>query len=109
MKRFVNLSSIVFSLVIMATLMLTACGGKKTPASPTAAAKLDFSRHETFTVWTRAYANDYYSDDTENPAIQYLNRKFNVTLKSEQPTAGTEADSLSLMFGTGEYTNMVET
>ena len=40
--------------------------------------------------------------------MRYLNEKFNVTLKFQQPPAGTEADALSLMFGTGEYTDAIE-
>jgi hypothetical protein len=104
MKKILNVS---FSIIAL-TAMLTACGAKDKPNPSKTTEKVDFSEHETFTIWQRPYANDYYASDSENPAVQYLNRKFNVTLKYEQPVAGTEADSLSLMFGTGEYTDMVE-
>ena len=69
---------------------------------------VDYSEHEEFTVWLYATPNDHYADYSENPVVQYLNEKFNVTLKYEQPASGTEQDSLSLMFGTGEYTDMIE-
>jgi hypothetical protein len=88
--------------------LLTACSNSKETASDPAREKVDFSEHETFTVWQRPLANDYYATDSDNPAIQYINRKFNITLTYEQPAAGTESDSLSLMFGTGEYTDMVD-
>jgi putative aldouronate transport system substrate-binding protein len=69
---------------------------------------VDYSQHETFTIWLQADANDYYSDYSDNPVIWALNRKFNITLKFEQPVRGSERDAMSLMFGTGEYTDMIE-
>lgn len=69
---------------------------------------VDFSEHETFTVWLQADTYDYYADYSENPIVQFLNNKFNVTLEYQQPPAGTEQDAIALMFGTGEYTDMVD-
>jgi len=69
---------------------------------------VDFSEHETFTYWLYATPNDYYASYSDNPVTQYLNYKFNVTIEFEQPATGTEADSLSLMFGTGEYTDAID-
>ena len=69
---------------------------------------MDFSQHETFSLWLISDPNDYYSDYSENPIVRMLNEKFNVTLEYQQPATGTEADSLSLMFGTGEYTDLVD-
>jgi hypothetical protein len=37
-----------------------------------------------------------------------MNQKFNVTLDFIQPVSGTEADALSVMFGTGQYTDLIE-
>lgn len=69
---------------------------------------MDYSEHETFTYWLYATPNDYYASYSDNPVTQYLNYKFNVTLTFEQPATGTESDSLSLMFGTGEYTDAID-
>jgi len=74
----------------------------------TAVSLVDFSEHETFTLWLQADSNDYYSDYSENPIVRYMNNKFNITLEFQQPAAGTEKDALSLMFGTGEYTDLIE-
>lgn len=71
-------------------------------------ATVDYTEHETFSYWLYATPTDYYFDYSDNPVTQYLNHKFNVTLAFEQPAAGTESDSLSLMFGTGEYTDAID-
>ena len=71
-------------------------------------AAVDFSQHETFTVWLQSDTYDYYADYSENPVVRFLDNKFNVTLEYQQPPAGTEQDAMSLMFGTGEYTDMVD-
>ncbi len=87
--------------------------GTTTGASPTAAEKelveIDYTEPAEFTYWLYATPNDYYSNYSENPGVWYLNKKFNMTLTVEQPAAGTESDALSLMFGTGEYTDMIDT
>jgi putative aldouronate transport system substrate-binding protein len=93
------------------TTTTTADGGEATSESDgttDTTEAVDFSENEEFSIWLYATPNDYYSSYSDNPVIQYLNNKFNVTLKYEQPSSGTEADSLSLMFGTGEYTDMIE-
>jgi hypothetical protein len=77
-------------------------------ASGNATAEVDYSEHETFTYWLYATPNDYYSSYSDNPVVQYLNKKFNVTLEYEQPATGTESDSMSLMFGTGQYTDAID-
>jgi putative aldouronate transport system substrate-binding protein len=74
---------------------------------PTPVQEVDYSENETFTIWEQADTNDYYSEYSDHPAIQYINRMFNVTMKFEHPPVGSESDSLSLMMGTGEYTDMV--
>ena len=69
--------------------------------------EVDFSVHETFSIWQQQDTNDYYSTYGEHPSIQFLNRKFNVTFEFEHPAVGAEADSKSLMMGTGEYTDIM--
>ncbi len=78
------------------------------PFAALAESAVDYSVHETFTAWLYATPNDYYQSYSDNPVIRYLNNLFNVTFEYEQPAAGTEQDSLSLMFGTGEYTDMID-
>lgn len=60
------------------------------------------------TVWL--YKDDYkiYDSYDENPVVQYLNNKFNCTLKFQQPAMGSEKEQFSLMLGTGSYTDVME-
>ena len=81
-------------------------------ASPTEAEKklveIDYSQPVEYSYWLYATPNDYYSSYSDNPVVQYMNKKFNMTLSFEQPAAGTESDALNLMFGTGEYTDLID-
>lgn len=114
--------SMVLCLVLVLGL-LAACGGTDgsgsgsgTGGSTSAgdssgtgtAGEVDYSEHETFTYWLYSTPNSYYTTYSDNPVVQYLDDKFNVTLEFEQPATGTESDSLSLMFGTGEYTDAID-
>jgi ABC-type glycerol-3-phosphate transport system substrate-binding protein len=90
-------------------LVMSGCGKKEAQVSGVVEAKtVDYSQHEEFSVWLFADPYDQYNDYSDNPIVWALNRKFNVTLKFEQPVRGTERDAMSLMFGTGEYTDMIE-
>jgi putative aldouronate transport system substrate-binding protein len=106
----VTATTVVTAAVITLTAFtLVSCGGKKTTGTSTVSTPktVDYSEHETFTVWLMADTTDFYNDYSDNPVVWWLNKNFNVTLKFEQPVQGTESDSLSLMFGTGEYTDMI--
>ncbi|MBN2222956.1 MAG: hypothetical protein JW708_12165, partial [Vallitaleaceae bacterium] len=70
--------------------------------------EVDFSEAAEYSYWLYATPGDYNSDYNLNPVVQYLNKKFNMTLSFQQPSAGTETDSLSLMLGTGEYTDIID-
>lgn len=70
--------------------------------------QVDYSEHVTYTYWTPSTANEVESDYNNYAVVQFLNTKFNMTLKFQQPVSGTEVDSLNLLFGTGEYTDMIE-
>jgi putative aldouronate transport system substrate-binding protein len=101
----------MLAVVVLSTLSFLYAGGTNQagnagPAQPSG--RVDYSQHETFTAWLYADPYDQYNDYSENPVVWALNRKYNVALKFEQPVRGTESDSLSLMFGTGEYTDMIE-
>lgn len=85
--------------------------GSKTSVIDTYVTKLqpvDFSEHVGYTYWTPATVNEIESDYSKNSVVQYINKKFNMTLKFQQPVSGTETDSLNLMLGTGEYTDIID-
>jgi putative aldouronate transport system substrate-binding protein len=99
------------AVVLLSTLSVLYGGGANqagNAGTARPAGQVDYSQHETFTAWLYADPYDQYNDYSENPVVWALNRKYNVTLKFEQPVRGTESDSLSLMFGSGEYTDMIE-
>jgi putative aldouronate transport system substrate-binding protein len=98
------------TVLLLGLSVLCGCKPKDTggAGSAQAAGAVDYSQHETFSIWLYADPYDQYNDYSENPVVWALNKKYNVTLKFEQPVRGTESDSLSLMFGTGEYTDMIE-
>lgn len=68
----------------------------------------DLSQARTITAWLYPDDYKYYSSYDENPVVQYLNEKFNCTLKFQQPPMGSEQDQFNLMMGTGEYTDVFE-
>ncbi|MFV0362221.1 MAG: hypothetical protein ACK5LL_03905 [Suipraeoptans sp.] len=70
--------------------------------------EIDFSEHKDFSFWLYSNPNDYYSSYNDNPSLQFFEEKFNMTLNCEQPVSGTEQESLNLMFGTGEYTDIMD-
>jgi hypothetical protein len=84
------------------------CQRQGTGGTAQAPKTVDYSEHETFTAWLYSTTDEFYSDYSDNPIVRYLGNKYNVTLQFQQPVSGTETDSLSLMFGTGEYTDMIE-
>jgi len=71
--------------------------------------KVDYTDPVEYTYWLYATPNDYYSDYSDNPVVKYLDNKFNMTLKFQQPAVGSESDSLNLMFGAAEYTDLIDT
>jgi len=69
----------------------------------------DLTQSRDITVWL--YKDDYkiyYESYDENPAVQYLNDKFNCSISFQQPAKGSESDQFSLMIGTGSYTDVME-
>ena len=103
MKKLMTVAGIVLVMVLAVS-----CNRGGNTSRAQAPAVVDYSQHETFSVWLFADIYDEYSDYSENPIVWALNRKFNVTLRFEQPVRGTERDAMALMFGTGEYTDMIE-
>ena len=73
-----------------------------------ALAEDDLSKHVTVTLWLFPDDYTYYSNYSDNPVVQYLNEKFNMTLDFQIPPMGSEQDQFNLMIGTGEYTDFFE-
>jgi len=69
---------------------------------------VDFSELVEFSYWLPSAPNDIESDYSLNTIVQYMNNKFNMKLVFQQPASGTETDSLNLMFGTGEYADIID-
>jgi len=65
--------------------------------------------HEEITIWFPSDPNDFFASHSDNPIVQYLNERFNVTITFEQPATGTEGESMSLMFATGQTTDLIFT
>ena len=68
----------------------------------------DLSEHVTVTMWLFPDDYEYYSDYSDNPVVQYLNGKFNMTMKFQMPPMGSEQDQFNLMLGTKQYTDIFE-
>jgi len=84
---------------------VTSDGSQTTPEDPSV---INWDEHRVFTIWMYSTNNELYSGYSHNPVINYLNQRFNVTLEFIQPPSGTEADALALMFGTGQYTDLID-
>jgi ABC-type glycerol-3-phosphate transport system substrate-binding protein len=69
---------------------------------------INWDEHVTFTWWMISTPpNDYYTSYNDNPVVNYLENRFNVTFDFEQAVVGTEADQLALMMGAGRYTDVI--
>lgn len=94
--------------------VVTDNNGATTEATTSAAVekelvKIDYTQPVEYSYWLFSTPNDYYADYSDNPVVKYLDKKFNMTLKFQQPATGTEAESLNMMLGTGEYTDLFDT
>lgn len=103
----------VLSLLLCLSLLaglLVGCGkgGEQQGQTPGELPEDDLSKHINFTYWM--YADDYkiYNSLSENPVVQYLNEKFNVTMEFQTPAMGSEADNFNLMMGTQDYTDIMD-
>jgi len=69
----------------------------------------DPSVNVVFDTWMYADEYKHYTSYEENPVVEYLNNKFNVTMEYQLPAMGSEAENLNLMLGTGDYTDIMNT
>lgn len=60
-----------------------------------------------FTIWMPSFPTDYYSDYSENAIVQYINERFDLKLRFQQPAAGTEQEAFNMLISTGEYPDMM--
>jgi hypothetical protein len=106
-RKAIKTAVVLLAMALLVTFGVS-CQKQGTGGTAEAPKTVDYTEHETFTAWLYATADEFYSDYSDNPVVRYLGNKYNVTLQFQQPVSGTETDSLSLMFGTGEYTDMIE-
>jgi len=81
-----------------------------TPSDDEAATGFDsinWDEPASFSWWMISVPNDQWATMNDNPAIHYVQYRFNTTLDFQHPVAGTEADALAIMMGTGRYTNVM--
>lgn len=107
-KRIAKVKMAVFA-VLMAGIL---AGCSKQTASGGGTRKhvdVNFDDKVTYSYWLYATPSDYTSNYNDNPIVEYYEKKYNVDFQFLQPAAGTEIDSLNLMLGTGEYTDLIDT
>lgn len=70
----------------------------------------DYSDHIKISAWMHTDDNSdgILSETNENPVIAYLAEKFNVTFEWQLPPTGSESEQMSLMIGSGDYTNVFD-
>ena len=70
----------------------------------------DVSTHLNISAWVHTDDNEdgYFSDFNENPVLDYLSEKFNVTFEWQIPPTGSESEQMNLMIGSGDYTDVFD-
>lgn len=101
----------VLALVLAAALLTSGCGtqetGKKDSSEEVEAKEVDLSEKMTFTAFQQADDNPEFTYDN-NPVLLYLYDKFNIEIDWQLPPQGSEAEQLTLMLGTGDYTDLID-
>lgn len=90
----------IFSLLlclVMAGCLLAGCGSKD-----------DVDDSELMTVTIFQQADDVTMDEVENnPIFQYWEKMFNLDIEWQFPPQGSEQEQLTMMLGTGDYTDVI--
>ena len=64
---------------------------------------------DTFTIWMASSVNStFYNDYGENPFIQYLEKKFDITLEFTTPMLGKELEDFNKLIGSGSYPDVMD-
>lgn len=64
---------------------------------------------DTFTIWMSSSVNStFYNDYGENPFIQYLEKKFDITLEFTTPMLGKELEDFNKLIGSGSYPDVMD-
>ena len=64
---------------------------------------------DTFTIWMASSVNStFYNDYGENPFIQYIEKKFDITLEFITPMAGKELEDFNKLIGSGSYPDVMD-
>ena len=64
---------------------------------------------DTFTIWMGSSVNsEFFNDYGENPFIQYLEKKFDITLEFMTPMLGKELEDFNKLTGSGSYPDMMD-
>lgn len=127
-KRF---SALVLALLLVLTLF-SACGGDDTDkessspssseagtensgsedsssseASQPEAPAVDTGEHMDISIFMQA-DDVAEGDGEENPVILYWADMFNITVEWQKPPQGSEQEQLTMMLGTGDYTDVID-
>lgn len=112
----------LLSMVLVLTMALSACGGtppanentKPTDPSqagdasePAAGTAVDISKALTISIFEQADDNPEFTLDN-NPVINYWEGLYNLDVEWQQPPQGSEQDQLTMMLGTGDYTDVID-
>jgi putative aldouronate transport system substrate-binding protein len=62
---------------------------------------------KTFTLFMGIRSNQYYSDYSKNPAFAYFQKMTGLHFDVQSPVSGQEGNAMSIMMGTGEYTDLM--
>lgn len=70
--------------------------------------EVDYSEHMDISVWL--YSEDYglYTSYDNNPVVSWWSDQYNMSLAFQQPAVGSESNQLTLMIGTGDYTDFFD-
>lgn len=106
----------IVSMLLVLTMtagMLAGCGGNDAKGNTAEGGEVsmeadDLTKSQEISIWMFKEANNYYDSYDSNPAVQYVEEKFNCDLTYQHPAVGSEVEQFSLMLGTGDYTDVME-